>query len=148
MSDKVIILIAEDDMGHATLIKKNLNRSGIINPIIHFKDGEEVLNFLFKKGEPPHRVDGMSYLLILDIRMPKVDGTEVLRQIKSDEVLKKIPVTMLTTTDDPREIERCHALGCSNYIAKPIDYGKFVETIRQLGLFLSVVQVPKIDGGN
>lgn len=131
-------------MGHASLIKKNLKRSGITNQIIHFKDGEEVLNFLFKRGDLPHRVDGVSYLLLLDIRMPKIDGTEVLRQIKSDDELKKIPVTMLTTTDDPREIERCHELGCSNYITKPIDYDRFVETIRQLGLFLSVVKVPVI----
>ncbi|MDY6964448.1 MAG: response regulator [Halobacteriota archaeon] len=143
-SDEIIILIAEDDMGHASLIKKNLKRSGITNQIIHFKDGEEVLNFLFKRGDLPHRVDGVSYLLLLDIRMPKIDGTEVLRQIKSDDELKKIPVTMLTTTDDPREIERCHELGCSNYITKPIDYDRFVETIRQLGLFLSVVKVPVI----
>ena len=146
MKSEIVILIAEDDMGHASLIKKNLKRSGITNQIIHFKDGEEVLNFLFKRGGPPHRENDRSYLLLLDIRMPKVDGIEVLRQIKADNFLKKLPVTMLTTTDDPREIERCHELGCGTYIAKPIEYEKFVETIRQLGLLLSVVKVPKITG--
>ena len=145
MGDEVVILLAEDDMGHASLIQKNLKRSGITNSIIHFKDGGEVLNFLFKRGDPPHRVDGAHYLLLLDIRMPKIDGFEVLSQIKADQELKKLPVTMLTTTDDPREIDRCHSLGCSNYITKPIDYKKFVSTVRQLGLFISVVEVPSIN---
>jgi CheY-like chemotaxis protein len=78
--------------------------------------------------------------------MPKLDGVEVLEQIKKDPELRKIPVIMITTTDDPREVERCHDLGCSNYIAKPIEYESFVNAIRQLGLFLAVVQVPKING--
>ncbi|MDY6964446.1 MAG: response regulator [Halobacteriota archaeon] len=146
MNSRIVILIADDDVGHVSLIKRNFERSGVTNEIIHFKNGEEVLNFLFKRGEPPHREDGTAYLLLLDIRMPKVDGIEVLRQIKKDEELKKLPVTMLTTTDDPREIKRCHSLGCSNYIAKPVDYEKFVEAIHQFGLFLSVVEVPEIDG--
>lgn len=148
VNNEVIILIAEDDEGHASLILKNLKRSGISNEIIHFKDGEELLNFLFKKGEPPHRKDSTPYLLLLDILMPNVDGFEVLRQMKQDEDLKKIPVTILTTTDDPKEIDRCHILGCGNYVAKPIDYEKFVEIIRQLGLFFSVVQVPIIGGSD
>jgi CheY-like chemotaxis protein len=78
--------------------------------------------------------------------MPKVDGLEVLERVKEDPELCKLPVIMITTTDDPREVERCHALGCSNYIAKPIDYDNFVHAIRHLGLFLNVVQVPKING--
>jgi CheY-like chemotaxis protein len=85
-------------------------------------------------------------VLLLDIRMPKVDGIQVLEQVKADPELRKLPVVMITTTDDPREVERCHSLGCSNYIAKPIDYEKFVNAIRQLGLFLAVVQVPTING--
>jgi CheY-like chemotaxis protein len=146
MKKEVVILIAEDDMGHATLIKKNLARAGITNEIIHFKDGQEVIDFLFKKGKDTHRENHTPYLLLLDIRMPKLDGVEVLRLIKQDNELKKIPVVMLTTTDDPREVDNCHKIGCSNYITKPIDYDKFVEAVRQLGLFLLVVEVPKING--
>ncbi len=78
--------------------------------------------------------------------MPKVNGTEVLKKLKEDKELKKIPVIMITTTDDPIEIEHCHSIGCSNYITKPINYDNFVKVIRQLGLFLSVVQVPRING--
>ncbi len=76
--------------------------------------------------------------------MPKVDGVEVLRQLKADVELRKIPVSMLTTTDDPREVERCHTLGCNNYIVKPVDYEKFSEAMNKLGLFISLVQVPGI----
>lgn len=143
---KVVLIIVEDDNGHAKLIRKNLIRNGIINEIIFFKDGQEVLDFLFRTGEGPHRQHGIAYLLLLDIRMPRVNGVEVLRQIKSDDELRKMPVVMVTTTDDPMEIDECHSLGCSNYITKPVDYDKFVEVIKQLGLFLLIVEVPKING--
>jgi CheY-like chemotaxis protein len=144
MTKEVIILIADDDSGHARLIEKNLGRAGLNNSIQRFENGQEILDFLFRKGNGQQRDENRSYLLLLDIRMPKVDGVEVLRQIKSDPELKKIPVLMLTTTDDPREVERCHALGCNNYIVKPVDYEKFADAIKQLGLFISLVQVPEV----
>jgi CheY-like chemotaxis protein len=146
MHSDVIILVAEDDEGHAKLIKKNLKRAGIINQLMLFKDGQEILDFLFQKGTGTKRESGNAYILLLDIRMPKVDGIQVLEQIKADPNLKKLPVIMITTTDDPREIVNCHEMGCSNYITKPIDYENFVNAVRQLGLFLSVVQVPIIGG--
>lgn len=146
MNESVTIIIAEDDMGHATLIQRNLEKAGIRNPFIHFKNGQETMDFLFRSGEGPHRDRGTSYMLLLDIKMPKISGVEVLKRIKEDTELCKIPVIMLTTTDDPREVEKCHALGCSNYLVKPVEYSSFIETIRQLGLFLMVVEVPKING--
>lgn len=146
MKHEVIILVAEDDDGHAGLIKRNLARAGISNRILHFKDGQEITDFLFCRGEGPHRQSGSSYVLLLDIRMPKLDGTEVLKKVKADPELCKIPVIMITTTDDPREVEHCHALGCSSYITKPVEYDAFVNAVRQLGLFLAVVQIPKING--
>ena len=146
MKKEVIILIAEDDEGHATLIKKNLKRAGLINETRHFKDGQEILDFLLGNGKNNTKQKDTGYLLLLDIRMPKVDGEEVLQKIKEHKELHKMPVIMITTTDDPREVEKCHALGCNNYITKPVDYDKFVEAIRQLGLFLLVIQVPRING--
>ncbi len=146
MKNEVIIIIAEDDEGHAELIRKNLFRAGIANEIIHFRDGQEVLDYLFINGDGPHRKSGVPHVLILDIRMPKVSGTEVLKELKSDPELCKIPIIMVTTTDDPKEVEHCHALGCSNYITKPVEYENFVRAIRQLGLFLAVVQLPRING--
>lgn len=139
-------MVAEDDMGHAKLIIRNLQRSGISNEIIHFQDGQETLDFLFRKGDGPKRMNNIPYLLLLDIRMPKVDGVEVLRLLKADKELKKMPVIMVTTTDDPREVDKCHELGCSNYVTKPVDYKKFVGAIRQLGLFLAVIQIPVTNG--
>jgi CheY-like chemotaxis protein len=145
MTKEVTILIADDDLGHVRLIEKNLQRAGLHNPVQRFENGQDILDFLFTRNDP-HRGKEASFLLLLDIRMPKVDGVEVLRRIKADAELKKIPVIMLTTTDDPREVERCHTLGCSTYIVKPVDYDKFAEAIKQLGLFIALVQVPEVHG--
>ena len=145
MVDEVFILIAEDDDGHARLTEKNLRRAGIKNDMLRFKDGQEILDFLFRNGEGDEKENQAAYLLLLDIRMPKIDGVEVLRQIKQDGELRKIPVIMLTTMDDPREVEACHQLGCSHYIVKPVEYDKFADVLRQLGLFLKIVQVPQIN---
>jgi CheY-like chemotaxis protein len=143
---EVVILITEDDEGHARLIQKNLRRSGINNEFIHLKDGQEALDFLFGNGDEKSKVRGdASYLMLLDIRMPKIDGVQVLECMKADERLKRVPVIMLTTTDDPREVERCHVLGCNSYVVKPVEYEGFVNAVHQLGLFLSVVEVPKIN---
>lgn len=142
----VNILIAEDDSGHADLIRRNLQRAGIVNDITHFSDGQELLDFLFGTAVGPHLEEGRAYVLLLDIRMPKVDGVEALRRIKADGELRKMPVIMITTTDDPREVENCHMLGCNSYITKPVEYEAFINAIRQLGLFLGVVQVPPING--
>jgi CheY-like chemotaxis protein len=142
---EITILIADDDAGHARLIEKNLARAGLHNSIRRFEDGQQVLDFFFSKsGVSQHRADS-AYLLLLDIRMPKVDGVEVLRRLKENRELRKIPVIMLTTTDDPREVDRCHSLGCNSYMVKPVDYEKFAEAIKNLGLFISLVKVPEID---
>lgn len=144
VNHEVIILIADDDAGHARLIEKNLTRAGLHNPIQRFSNGQEALDFLFRRGPGPHRQSTAAYLLLLDIRMPMVDGVEVLRQIKADAELRKLPVIMLTTTEDPREVQRCHQLGCNSYIVKPVDYDKFAEAINNFGLYVSLVQVPEI----
>ena len=144
MKHAMVILIADDDAGHARLIEKNLRRAGLNNVIERFEDGEEALDFLFRRGERKCELE-TPYLLLLDIRMPKVDGVEVLRQLKADPELRKMPVIMLTTTDDPREVERCHGIGCSHYIVKPVDYDGFAQVIGQLGLFVTLVQIPEIN---
>jgi len=145
MHQDVTILIAEDDEGHATLIRWNLKRAGITNPILHFTDGQDVLDFLFRRHPEQLRDPMKPYLLLLDIRMPKVDGIEVLRQIKQDDELRKLPVIIITTTDNPDEIDLCHQLGCNSYIKKPIQHDSFIQAIRQLGLYLKVVEVSVLD---
>ncbi len=146
MKEEVVVLIVEDDDGHARLIEKNLRRASIKNEMLRFADGQQILDFLFRRGEGRRREDFTPYLLLLDIRIPKIEGVEVLRQIKQDEELRKIPVIMLTTTDDPLEVDACHRLGCSHYIVKPVEYDKFSAVLGQLGLFLKIVQVPRING--
>ena len=146
MKEEVVVLIVEDDDGHARLIEKNLRRASIENKMLRFADGQQILDFLFRRGEARKREDFVPYLLLLDIRIPKIDGVEVLRQIKQDQELRKIPVIMLTTTDDPHEIDACHRLGCSHYIVKPVEYDKFSAVLGQLGLFVKIVQVPQING--
>lgn len=137
-----VILIADDDSGHARLIQKNLQRAGIRSRIRRFVDGEEILKFLL--DAPPEPCLEAHCLLLLDIRMPKIDGVEVLRRLKAETKFRKLPVIMLTTTDDPKEVARCHALGCNNYLVKPVDYEKFSEAIKQLGAFIEIIQLPKI----
>jgi CheY-like chemotaxis protein len=135
------ILLAEDDDGHASLVERNLKRSGIANEMARAHNGQEALDYvrarLSTSGDSP-----VPLLLLLDINMPLVDGIEVLRQLKRDEATAKLPVIMLTTTDDPREIQRCYEFGCSVYITKPVEYDRFVEAVKRLGLFLQIVTVP------
>ena len=140
------IVLAEDDDGHATLIQRNLERVGLVNGFTRLKDGQEALDFLLAEGAYAGRPVGEATLLLLDINMPRVDGVEVLRRLKADPRTAGMPVIMLTTTDDPREVERCYRLGCSVYITKPVDYQAFIEAINRLGLFLQVVQVPRNGG--
>lgn len=141
------VLIAEDDEGHAILVQQTLRDAGLGNPIHHFKDGQAILDFLFCRGPGPHRGNNQPYVLLLDIRMPKVNGVEVLTQIKADPELHQLPVIILTTTDDPREVRRCHELGCNVYIQKPVDYDKFSEAVRRLGLFIMLLLVPPVNRG-
>jgi CheY-like chemotaxis protein len=142
--DLTTILIAEDDDGHARLISLTLEEAGLTNPIQRFRNGREALDFLFQRAPGPKRQEGGSYLLLLDIRMPLVDGVQVLRTIKEHPALKSLPVIMLTTTDDPREIQTCYELGCNCYITKPVEFGAFTESLKRVGLFLKVVRVPLV----
>jgi CheY-like chemotaxis protein len=144
MNNPPTILIVDDDEGHAILVRDSLEEAGLNNPIVHFRDGQEVLDFFFHRGAGPHFVKGGTYLVLLDIRMPKVDGIEVLRQLKGDPDLRKLPVVILTTTDDEREVDRCHGIGCNVYLQKPVDFAKFAEAIRRLGMFITLLLVPSL----
>lgn len=139
--ESLTILLVEDDPGHAQLVTRNLQRSGFRNELVHVSDGQEALDFVDRSGQYSERPFGKPLLILLDINMPRLDGIEVLRQLKSNPQSEKIPVVMLTTTDDPREVERCYQLGCSVYITKPVAYESFIDAIQRLGLFLQVVTV-------
>ncbi len=140
----IVILMAEDDDGHAELIENNLRDAGVLNEIRRFRDGEETLDFFLgtTTGRTGYCSD-QAYLLLLDICMPKLDGVLVLERLKNTPHLRNLPVIMLTTTDDPREVERCYALGCNSYVTKPVAYPAFNEVLRRLGLFILIIEVPR-----
>jgi CheY-like chemotaxis protein len=136
----VNIVMIEDDEGHARLIERNIRRAGISNIVRHFLDGTSALDYIFNGADGPVR-NGPA-LVLLDLNLPDMSGTEILAKIKASEKLKRTPVVVLTTTDDKVEIQRCYDLGCNVYITKPVNYEAFADAIRKLGLFLSVMQVP------
>ena len=139
---EVTIVMIEDDEGHARLIEKNVRRAGVHNEIIPFTNGTSALEFILGK-DMSGTVSADRYLLILlDLNLPDMSGTEILQHIKENPFTKRLPVVILTTTDDAREIQRCYDLGANVYITKPVDYEGFANAIRQLGLFFSVIEVP------
>ncbi|MES2096158.1 MAG: response regulator [Pseudomonadota bacterium] len=139
----VSIIMIEDDEGHARLIEKNIRRAGILNDIKHFTDGTTALDYLFNDADGP-ALNGPA-LILLDLNLPDMSGTDILAKIKAESsAVKRTPVVVLTTTDDKVEIQRCYDLGCNVYITKPVNYESFAQAIRQLGLFLSVIQVPEV----
>lgn len=139
------ILLTDDDDGHASLVERNLVRSGIAAGIARARDGREALDFVHRRGPFADRPSTGPLLMLLDINMPFVDGISVLGAIKSGESTAGIPVIMLTTTDDPRDIQRCYSLGCSMYVIKPVEYEQFVAVVKRLGQFLQIVAVPTDD---
>jgi CheY-like chemotaxis protein len=137
--EEVTILLVEDDPGHARLIEKNLRRANLTNDIVKATDGQQAIDYLFNHDRAP------SLVVLLDLNMPVLNGYQVLQRIKADERTKHIPVIILTTTDDPREVNRCYDHGCSVYLTKPVDYKEFSDAIHKLGLFIMVMMIP--DGG-
>ena len=137
----VTIVLVEDDPGHAALIEKNLRRAGIMTPIVNLNNGREALDYLAVKKGP----ETPSILMLLDLTMPVLDGYEVLKAVKSDARSRCMPVVVLTAADNPREAERCYKLGCNAYITKPVGYEQFSDTMRKLGMFLSIVELPMIE---
>ena len=140
--EPVTIILAEDDDGHASLVQRNLERAGLLNGFHRVRDGQELLDCLAAKAAGGRQL-GDALVVLLDINMPRIDGVEALRRIKGDPATRSVPVIMLTTTDDPREINRCYEFGCNVYITKPVEYARFIEAIQRLGLFLQIVKRPQ-----
>lgn len=144
-SQEVTIVMVEDDPGHAMLIEKNLRRAGIMNPIVGIDNGRKAIEYFSGTGEYAGQEIPGALLILLDLNLPELDGFQVLSQLKSNPKTKLIPVIILTTTDNPREIERGYELGCNVYVTKPVEYENFADCIRKLGLMLAVVRVPGAD---
>lgn len=134
------LVMIEDDEGHAKLIKKNLERAGIGNRLVHLEDGQKAIDYFFHADNAHIRHD--KSLILLDLNLPILDGYEILRRLKEDPRTRSIPIIVLTTTDNPREVDRCYELGCNVYITKPVEYSNFTDAIQKLGLILAVVKLP------
>lgn len=139
----VVIVMVEDDAGHARLIEKNIRRAGVNNQILQFATGTETLSFLFGPDGSGEASARKHLLILLDLNLPDMTGVSILEKVKANVHTKRTPVVVLTTTDDDREIKRCYDLGANVYITKPVDYDNFANAVRQLGLFFSVIQVPE-----
>ena len=138
------ILLVEDDFGHANLIRMYLEKFEISNQTIHFFDGQEILDFLFRNGSGPHRQSNTPYILLLDLRMPVVSGIEVIEKLKKETEFKNIPIVVISTTDDPAKMKKCLNLGCDRFVGKPVDPDEFAETMEKLAHYLNNLEVPRI----
>jgi CheY-like chemotaxis protein len=138
----VTIVMIEDDDGHARLIERNIRRAGVTNEIVPMTNGHAALEFLLGEDGSGTVNSRRALLVLLDLNLPDMSGVDILQQIKTNTHLRRTPVVVLTTTDDEREIQRCYDLGANVYITKPVNYESFANAIRQLGLFVAVMQVP------
>ncbi len=142
ISQPFSVILVEDDEGHAALIRRNLQRVGVLNTIIRLSSGIQAMDYFFPASGETLSPDKV--VVVLDLNLPDIDGFEILRRLKEDEATKMILVVVLTTTDHPKDVDRCYALGCNAFLTKPVGYDAFSEAIRKLGLTLTIVRVPHI----
>jgi CheY-like chemotaxis protein len=135
----VEILLAEDNPNDAELTMRALRKNNLANNLVWVKDGEQALDFIFSTGPYSNRIKGHPRLIMLDLKMPKVNGIEVLQRIKSNEVTKIIPVVMLTSSAEERDIVESYKLGVNSYLVKPVDFTKFVDVVANAGLYWAVM---------
>lgn len=137
---EVEILLVEDNMNDAELTIRALHKNNLVNNIIHLKDGASALDFLFGKGEFEGRnVNNKPKVILLDLKMPKVDGMEVLQRIKEDESMAKIPVVILTSSKESPDVRKAYSLGANSYIVKPVEFEGFSKAITELGYYWAIL---------
>jgi two-component system response regulator len=142
-NEEVEILLIEDNPSDAELAIRALRKGGITNNIIHLIDGVSAIDFLFGKGEYEGRnVNNRPKLILLDLKMPKLNGMEVLKIVKGDELTKKIPVVVLTSSKENPDIEISYSLGANSYIVKPVDFDGFVKAVSEVGLYWLLLNQP------
>ncbi len=141
----VEILLVEDNMNDAELTIRALQKSNIVNKVFHLKDGVAALDFLFGTGEYADRkIFNKPKLILLDLKMPKVDGIEVLQKIKADDLTKTIPVVILTSSRENPDMEKCYLLGANSYIVKPVDFDNFKKAVHEIGLYWMLLNQPPL----
>ncbi|HMH16915.1 MAG TPA: response regulator [Burkholderiales bacterium] len=136
------ILLAEDNLKDIELVLAALKKNNLANEVVVTRDGAEALDYLYRRGQFQSRGDGLPIAMFLDLKMPKVDGLEVLKQIKGDDALKIIPVVMLTSSREETDLVKSYRLGVNAYVVKPVGFQQFVDAIKQTGMFWAVVNEP------
>ncbi len=140
------IILIEDDMSDAELTIRALKKNKMVNNLVHLKDGKEALDYLFSTGEYAGRIPGQyPYLILLDLKMPRMSGIEVLKKIKSEEVTKHLPVVVLTSSKEHPDVKECYRLGVNSYIVKPVEFENFSKAVTQIGFYWLLLNHPPID---
>lgn len=142
MTDLRQILLAEDNVKDVELVLAALKKNNLANEVVVARDGAEALDYLYRRGSFQARKDGLPIAIFLDLKMPKVDGLEVLRQIKTDDALKVVPIVMLTSSREEADLVKSYQLGANAYVVKPVGFQEFVDAIKQTGMFWAVINEP------
>ena len=138
------ILLVEDSPRDAEMALDALAQNNIANEVVHLRDGADALDYLYRRGEFAGRTNGQPVVILLDLKMPRMDGLEVLRQIKGDPALKTIPVVIMTASREESDLTQSYALGVNAYVVKPVQFLEFVEAVKQLGAFWAVLNQPPV----
>jgi CheY-like chemotaxis protein len=136
------ILLVEDDPGDIEMTIDALSENNIANEVVIARDGVEALDYIYCRGTFASRQDVNPIVILLDLKMPKMDGLQVLNQLKSDERLRSLPVVVLTSSDDASDLEQCYKLGVNAYVVKPVRFSKFIEAIKGIGVFWAIINEP------
>ena len=144
--DSIELLLVEDNINDAELAIRELKKHHLANSMFHVKDGEEALDFLFAKGKyaGSRNINHTPKVVLLDIQMPKVNGIEVLQQLKADERTRSTPVVILTSSKEDPDIQKCYSLGANSYIVKPVNFERFAEAIKNLGFYWLLLNQPPL----
>ncbi len=140
------ILLVEDDPKDIELTLIALNEHNLANEIAITRDGVEALDYLYRRGEYADRPEGNPVVILLDLKMPRMDGTQVLRHIRSDEKLRCIPVAVLTSSRETRDLDECYKLGVNAYVVKPVSFEEFIEAVKVMGMFWALINEPPPGG--
>ncbi|WNG49731.1 response regulator [Archangium minus] len=142
MAELKRVLLVEDSPNDAELTLEAFAESGLANEVVWVRDGSEALDYLHREGSFANRPDGLPAVVLLDLKMPKVDGLQVLEQVKNHPQLKSVPVVMLTSSREESDLARSYGLGVNAYVVKPVGFPEFVRALKELGLFWAVVNEP------
>ncbi|MGH7992571.1 MAG: response regulator [Limisphaerales bacterium] len=136
------ILLVEDNERDVELTLAALEEHNLANEVVIARDGAEALDYLYRRGQFADHANGLPVVVLLDLKMPKVDGLEVLRQMRDDSTLKRVPVVMITSSREEQDLVNSYQLGVNAYVVKPVDFQKFVESVKQIGFFWAIINEP------